>query len=128
MSVDASARPLGDQRGVGKTIVLFLVTLGIYALFWMYRTFAELRRYRGEGVGGLGGLLLGFVGVSTFLLPSYVGRAYREDGRQPPVTGWAGFWVFVPFIGSFIWLAKVQGALNRFWQSKEGPARIPAPE
>jgi FHA domain/Domain of unknown function (DUF4234) len=108
-------------------IVLFLVTLGFYALFWIYRTFAELRRYRGGGVGGLGGLFLGFVGVSTFLLPSYVGRAYHEDGQQPPITGWAGFWVFVPFIGSFVWLAKIQGALNRFWQGKEAHALASAP-
>ena len=122
MTVDPSGRPLGRQRGVGLTIVLFIVTLGIYGLYWIYKSFAEVRAYRGQGVGGLGGLLLAFIAVSTFLLPSYVGRMHQEAGEHPPITGWGGFWVFVPFIGSFIWLAKIQGALNRFWGAREAGA------
>jgi pSer/pThr/pTyr-binding forkhead associated (FHA) protein len=112
---------------VGLTIVLFIVTLGIYGIYWLYKSFAEIRGYRGQGVGGLAGVLLAFIAVSTFLLPSYVGRMHQEAGEHPPITGWGGFWVFVPFIGSFIWLAKIQGALNRFWAAREaGAAGMPA--
>ena len=124
MSVDASGRRLGEQRGVGITIVLFIVTFGIYGLYWIYKSFAEIRGYRGQGVDGLVGLLLAFVAVSTFLLPSYVGRMFKEDEQQPPITGWGGLWVFIPLIGSIIWLVKIQGALNRFWAQHAG-ASVP---
>jgi hypothetical protein len=69
-------------------------------------------------VNGIVGVLLGLIVVSTFLLPSYVGKLYSEDGQQPPITGWGGFWAFIPLIGSFIWVAKIQGGLNRFWEQK----------
>jgi hypothetical protein len=114
-------------RGVGFAIVLMIVTLGIYGIYWMYKSFSELKAYRNEGVGGLAGVLLAFVLVSTFLLPAYVGRMYKEDGQSPPITGWGGFWVLVPYIGSFIWLAKIQGALNRFWEAKQSGAPAAAP-
>jgi hypothetical protein len=112
------SRPLGSVRGVGLAIVLFIVTLGLYGLYWYPVTFSELKRYRGQGVGGLGGFLLLFVLVSPFLLPAYVGRMYQEDGKDNPVSGWTGLWNLVPYVGVFVYLAKVQGALNRFWESK----------
>jgi hypothetical protein len=41
--------------------------------------------------------------------------------RQPkPVTGWTGLWMF-PFgilvIPAIVWIVKVQGALNRYWEA-----------
>jgi hypothetical protein len=110
--------PLGRQRSIGGVIVLVLITLGIYALFWIYLAFAELRAHRGEGVSGGIGVLLALVPVAIFLLPSYVGRMYREDAQEPPVSGWTGLWALIPLIGSLVWLAKVQGALNRYWEAK----------
>jgi Domain of unknown function (DUF4234) len=114
----ASAKPLGKPRGIGITIVLTIVTLGIYMIVWVWKSYNELKRYRGQGVGGLAGFLLVLVIVSYFLLPSYVGKLYQEDGRTPPITGWSGLWNLVPYVGGFIWIAKVQGALNDFWVSK----------
>jgi hypothetical protein len=119
----------GKPRGVGFVILLAIVTLGIYLLYWYYKSFAEIRRWRGQGVGGVGGLLLAFIPVSIFLLPSYVGRMYKEDlirtGQDPdqaardvPITGWSGLFNFIPFIGGFIFLAKVQGKLNDFWKGQ----------
>ena len=110
--------PLGRQRSIGGVIGLVLITFGIYALFWIYLAFAELRAHRGEGVSGGVGLLLAFVPVAIFLLPSYVGRMYREAAQEPPVSGWTGLWALVPLVGSLVWLAKVQGALNRYWEGK----------
>jgi apolipoprotein N-acyltransferase len=111
-------RPLGQPRGVGFAIVMAIVTFGLYSIYWIYKSFAEVKRYRGRGAGGIAGVLLVLVLVGTFLLPSYVGRMYREDGwEDPPISGWSGLWNLVPYIGGFIWIAKVQGALNRFWES-----------
>lgn len=109
------SKRLGNPRGVGKVIVLYIVTLGIYGFIWVWKSFAEVKRYRGQGVGGWG---LFLIIANVFLLPSYVGKMYQEDGKQAPITGMAGFWCLVPYIGAFIWMAKVQGALNSFWTSK----------
>ena len=117
MVTAGSARPLGQPRTVWVVVVLTLVTLGIYGIYWIYKSFAELERYRGRGVGGLAGVLLAFVIVSAFLLPAYVGRMYREEGRDPRISGWSGLWNFVPYIGGIIWQVKVQSTLNRFWES-----------
>jgi hypothetical protein len=50
---------------------------------------------------------------------------YREDDwADPPVDGWSGLIVLVPYIGGIIWLAKLQSALNGFWeQTMPGTAR-----
>jgi len=105
-------------RGIGLAIVLFIFTLGLYGLYWYPVNFSDVKRHRGQGVGGLGGFLLLFVAVSPFLLPAYVGRMYKEDGQENPVSGWTGLWNLLPYVGVFVYLAKVQGALNRFWESK----------
>jgi Domain of unknown function (DUF4234) len=119
----------GKPRGIGFVIVLAIVTLGIYVLYWYYKSFAEIRGWRGQGVGGFVGLLLALIPVSIFLLPSYVGRMYKEDliraGQDPeqaakdvPITGWSGLLNLIPFIGGLIYLAKVQGRLNDFWRGQ----------
>jgi uncharacterized protein DUF4234 len=118
----APGRRVGKITGVGLAIVLFLVTLGLYGLYWYPKNFSEVKAYRGQGVGGLGGFLLLFVFVSPFLLPAYVGRMYQEDGQENPVSGWTGLWNLLPYVGVFVYIAKVQGALNRFWESKGATA------
>jgi uncharacterized protein DUF4234 len=118
----APGRRVGKITGLGLAIVLFLVTLGLYGLYWYPKNFSEVKAYRGQGVGGLGGFLLLFVFVSPFLLPAYVGRMYQEDGQENPVSGWTGLWNLLPYVGVFVYIAKVQGALNRFWESKGATA------
>jgi hypothetical protein len=110
-------RPIGVHRSVGTVIVLSIVTLGIYSIIWQYKSFKEMKEFSGTGIGGVAGLLLAiFVGiVNAFLLPSEVGHLYSTGGQPKPVSGLTGFWVLIPLLGGFIWIAKVQGALNRFW-------------
>jgi uncharacterized membrane protein len=118
----ASAAPIGHQRGVVFVILMSIFTLGIYSIYWYYKSFEELKNYRRQGVNGIVGVLLAFIIVSLFLLPAYVGRMYNEDGNQNnPVSGLTGFWVLVPYVGSIIWLYKIQTALNQFWASKGAP-------
>ncbi len=101
-------------------LLLTIVTLGIYGLYYYFKTFDEMKEYSGEGVGGVVGLLLSiFCGIVTiFLLPAEVGNLYERDGREKPISGATGFWVLLPLIGSLIWLWKMQGRLNDFWESK----------
>ena len=118
---EGAARHIGNQRGSGFVIVMSIVTLGIYAIYWFYKSFQELHEYRRQGVGGVAGALLAFVIVSWFLLPQYVGKAYAEDGKPSPVSGMSGFWILVPYAGAYILQYKVQEALNAFWASKGAP-------
>jgi hypothetical protein len=128
MTETAAAAPagksLGQPRGVGFVIIIGLLTLGIYFLYWAYKTGEEIKRYSGEGLGGVLWLVIWMVAgiVMIFVAPSEVGKLYSRDGQEPPVTGKTGFWVFIPLAGLIIWVVKVQGALNRFWTSKGAAA------
>jgi hypothetical protein len=42
-----------------------------------------------------------------------------QAARSVPITGWSGFLTLIPFIGGIIWLAKVQGKLNTFWEGQQ---------
>jgi hypothetical protein len=111
--------PLGQERGVGFAVVMSLVTLGIYAIYWLYKSFSEVKNHRGEGLGGIVGVLLCFVVVGYFLLSQSIGRMYGAEGNEnPPVSGLTGIWVFVPYVGGLIYIAKIQGALNEYWKAK----------
>jgi uncharacterized protein DUF4234 len=115
---------LGQPRGVVFVILLTIFTLGIYHLYWTYKSFEELKRHTGEGIGGVLGLVIALVfnPVNWFVLPSEIGKMYRSDGRAAPMTGWTGLWILLPLIGFFVWTAKVQGALNRYWKSQGATA------
>jgi apolipoprotein N-acyltransferase len=123
---NGTTAPIGRHRGIASVILLMIFTLGIYGIYWIFITFTELRAHRGEGVSGLVGFLLALIPVSIFLLPSYIGRMYSEDGQSPPVTGLTGLWALIPLVGSLVWVAKVQGALNRYWGAKTTAAEAPA--
>jgi Domain of unknown function (DUF4234) len=112
--------PLGKPRGIAFGIVLFIITFSLYGYYWAYRTHEEIKQHTGEGVGGVVGvLILFFIGILTpFVVPSEVGKMYRRDGNEPPVSGWTGLWILLPLAGIFVWFVKVQGALNRYWESK----------
>jgi hypothetical protein len=124
-------KPLGEVRGVGSVILLTMLTLGIYGIYWNFKTFDELHRHRGKGVTGGVGLLLALVGVSPFLLGSYIRQAYEEDGFEPTVSGATGLWMFPGFlllgIGPIIFFVKVQGALNNLWTELTGSGAAAAP-
>ena len=121
--------PLGQPRGVGFVILVSLVTLGIYFLYWTYKTFEEMKQHTGDGLGGVIGLVIALVVgiVNSFVIPSEVGAMYKGDGREAPVSGITGLWVLLPLVGWIIWVVKVQGALNRYWESKGAGAAEPAP-
>jgi hypothetical protein len=115
----ASTGQLGKIRRPWAVIGLSIITLWIYALYWQYATFKELKGYSGEGIGGGIGLLFAIlIGiVNVFMMPSETGNLYAAEGHVKPVQGPTGFWVLIPFVGGIIWVIKTQGALNQFWAS-----------
>jgi Domain of unknown function (DUF4234) len=128
---------LGKVRSVVGVIVLSIITLGIYSWVWEFKTFNEMKNRTGTGIGG--GLALVFAillgGIpNLFLMPAEVGNMYVGDNKPKPISGVAGFWVLIPIVGGIIWVAKVQGNLNRYWQSFGAPGEavatapyVPAP-
>lgn len=115
--------PLGQPRGIGFGILLFIVTLGFYGWYWAFKTHEEMKQHTGDGLGGVLGLVIWILlnPVSAFVIPSEVGKMYRQDGQQQPMTGWTGLWLFpgvLLIIPAIVWFVKVQGALSRYWEAK----------
>ena len=113
--------PVGNTRSIGLSFVWFILTLGIYGYIWTYRTNEEIKRYSGNGVGGVLGLVIYFLisPVTFFVIPSETRYMYEDlDGQHSPVRGTTGLWFLLPLVGWIVWFVTVQGALNRYWQSK----------
>jgi Domain of unknown function (DUF4234) len=119
-----SAKAIGQPRGVAFVIIVGLLTLGLYLIYWAYKTGEDIKQYSGEGLGGILWLVIWLVAgiVMIFVAPSEVGKLYSREGQTPPVTGKTGFWMLLPLVGYIVWVVKVQGALNRFWASKGAAA------
>jgi hypothetical protein len=106
---------------------MFIVTLSFYSWYWIYKTMEEIKRHVGDGLGGVVGLVVWILlaPVIAFVLPSDIGKMYAQDGREKPMTGWTGLWLFPGgylIIPAIVWFVKVQGSLNRYWESKGATA------
>ena len=120
-TVQQERGPIGNTRSIGLSILWAILTLGIYSLVWTYKSQEEVKRYSGNGVGGVLGLVIALVigPVTYFIVPSEIRYMYEDlDGQTSPVRGTTGFWILLPLAGPIVWFVKVQGALNRYWQSK----------
>ena len=114
--------PAGQLRPTGMTILLVLVTFGIWSFIYYYNVQEEMKRHSGEGLGGLIALVIAiFVGVlEPFFLSYEVGQLYVRRGEQPPVSALTALWFFpgvLILVGPFIWFVKTNKALNFYWQS-----------
>jgi Domain of unknown function (DUF4234) len=116
--------PIGNRRSIGLSILWAVLTLTIYTFVWTYKTHEEIKRYSRNGVGGVIGLVIYILiqPVTFFVVPSEVRYMYEDlDGERSPVSGIYGLWFLLPVIGWIVWFVQVQGALNRYWQSKGAP-------
>lgn len=113
-----TAGSVGQVRNPAAVVIFWIITLGIYGLFWTYQVFKELKDRTGNGLGGVLGLviLILLAPVIWFVLPAEIGDLYARAGKEKPVRGVTGFWNLIPFVGFIIWVVKVQGALNRAWE------------
>ncbi len=114
--------PIGMPRSVGLTILVTIVTLGIWTLVWSYWNGEELKNYRRDGLGGVAYLLFTmFISpVTMFLMASEVEKLYLDAGEQPRITTLWGLWFLLPLIGNIIWYVRIQYAINEFWQARGG--------
>ena len=84
MNVSANTRPVGQPRGIGFGILLFIVTLGFYGWYWVYQTEEEMKQHTGDGLGGVLGLVIWILlsPVMAFVIPSEVGKMYEKAGGR----------------------------------------------
>ncbi len=113
--------PVGQVRSTGVGILLFLVTFGIYGIYWYFVVHDEMKRHTGQGLGGGIALIINVVfgAASPFLCSSEVGAMYERAGRAKPVSGRTGLWAipgFLLVVGPFIWFARTNNALNAYWR------------
>ena len=115
---------IGNTRSIGLSILWAILTLGIYTYVWAYKTHAEIKRYSGNGVGGVLGFVIYLLvsPVTFFVVPSEIRHMYESDGTTSPVRGITGLWILLPLLGPVIWFVKVQGALNHYWTTKGASA------
>src|SRR3954453_10250419 len=108
----------GSRRSVGLVILLYIVTFGIYGLYWYYVTFDEMKKETNDGLGGVLVLIIRVVIgiVMAFITGHEIAKMYEKAGKTAPVSPLAGLWFFPGMfiiVGPFIWIIKVQGALIR---------------
>ena len=78
------AGPIGQVRSTGICILLYFVTLGIYGLYWYFKTHEEMKRHSGQGIGGGIALILAlFVGI---VMP-YINSSEVGNLREAPRPG-----------------------------------------
>lgn len=111
--------PVGSPRSTGLTIVLTIVTLGLWAWVWSYQNGRELKEHARTGLGGAAYLVITiFISPLTmFLMASEVEQLYRREGKEPPITTIWGLWFLLPLIGNVIWYVRIQRSLNDYWTS-----------
>ena len=109
--------PKGIQRNVVWVVIFSIITLGIYSLYWTYKSFQELKDSTGQGIGGLLALVIAifFYIIDMFLLPNEIEKAHADNGTESTVTALTGLWFLLPLIGWIVWVVKVQGSLNDLW-------------
>ena len=115
--------PIGQQRNIGKQVLLSVVTLGLYGVYWAYQSHEDISQHMRSGVTGVVGVLIAvFAGfVTWFLLPMEIKRMYEADGQTSPVGPATAFWILLFAVP---WYVKCQSALNQYWASKGAPAAV----
>jgi len=96
--------PPGRVRPTGTSILLMVVTFGIYSYVYNYQVHDEMKRHSGRGIGGGIALLLTFLaGIAMpFLTPHEVGNLYERKGQRPPVRALTGLWLLVPALAGYV--------------------------
>ena len=61
-------------------------------MFWTYRTNEDLKKYNGDGLGGVLGVVIYLLlsVVLMFTIPNEVKNMYERDGRESPVSRRSG--------------------------------------
>jgi hypothetical protein len=110
---------IGQPRSIAVTLLLSIITFGIWTVVWSYQNGEELKQHARTGLGGVAYALITFFisPVTMFLMAGEVEQLYRREGKQPPITTIWGLWFLLPIIGNLIWYVRIQKSINDYWTS-----------
>ncbi len=74
--------PVGNTRSIPLSILWAILTLGIYTFIWVYRTQEETKRYSGNGIGGILGIVIWALTRHRHLLRRAVGGSLPARGPR----------------------------------------------
>ncbi|HIC42972.1 MAG TPA: DUF4234 domain-containing protein, partial [Sulfurimonas sp.] len=94
---------IGTKRSPEKIIGLWVLTFGVYGIYWLAQTFTELQNHRQQGISGTSYTVLAVLFPplalsACWLLPSYVGKLYAENGKLEQISSCWGAILFLPSI------------------------------
>jgi len=128
-------------RGPVWVAIFSLVTLGIYALYWIYVTAKDLSEYgkvKGRDLGQSPGMTLLAITLGALLIIPPIVAIYRQAKRiqqaqmlagVQPMNGWLALVLYL--VISPVFLAYEQSELNKAWAAEGGPVEAsgtqPAP-
>ncbi len=101
-------------RNMFGQVLLFIITLGIYSVYWFYVTFNELNTANGKEASGCLWTILLFVPIANFFSVWKYSEEYAEfvNDKYPGIAIFILWLVFSPVV----WFL-VQSDLNRAAQS-----------
>jgi hypothetical protein len=59
-AASANPGPLGQPRGIGFGILMYIITFHLYSLYWVFKTEEEMKQHTREGWAGCSGSSSGF--------------------------------------------------------------------
>lgn len=105
---------IGTKRNPEKVISLWVMSFGLYGIYWLAKTFSELQMNRKKGISGRSyaalAILFPPLALSAcWLLPSYVGKLYAENGKLEQISSSWGAILFLPSLA--LWSVVVMSYL-----------------
>jgi len=98
---------VGTKRSPQKIIALWILSFGLYGIYWISKNLDEMKENRGKGVSGRAyatlAILFPPLAISAcWLLPSTVGKMYTENGKFEQINSCWGAMLFLPTVA--LWL------------------------
>jgi len=92
---------IGTKRNPEKVISLWIMTFGLYGIYWLAQTFNDLQKNRKKGMTGnsfavLAVLFPPLALSACWILPEYVGKLYEENGKLEYINSGWGIVLFLP--------------------------------
>jgi hypothetical protein len=106
------AGKIGLDQPPTTIFLLWLVTCGLYAYYWIYKTAEDLQQRTGKGQGGLTTVLLTLVIVGPFMLSQAIGDAQEARGRPRTISWTTYLWVLIPIYGIYKYVNTVEPVLG----------------
>ena len=100
------------HRNLLAVLVLPAATLGIYGLYWLYRTSDELIRLTGTDENALAWLLLALVPVLNVFAIWNQAKAVERLSKQDGAAGFSATFVFVLWVIPPLAMLVIQAELN----------------